>query len=354
MNTFWRKTILSFLCSLVVAGSIFFAIIHFFCSGHPRIFSRPAPRVIYVHGWMPDPKFSHDGELELLRQFFPSSKIELYQWEAHADFNDCVRRADNAALALSGKIEKLPDGERENIVLIGHSLGGRIVIRTMALLAKKNKPVLRGIFLAAAIPHDDPDIAAAIKNSKFANINVFNRQDYILRHLYGVCGEGLKNALGAYGYAFPFQRGQMLQFEDTSQREGIVSADEYMDRLAKHDAVFYLSFLQQHVDEIKAGVKNPRSIDNSTAKENIERIRVLQDRPNPPMKIVDIGVGWETLDSISGWRLQRSNTLINGELYRIVDPFDYQRANGGEQKMFMSFENIKRQIISEIKNEPSL
>lgn len=344
MNTFWRKTILSFLCSLVVAGSIFFAIIHFFCSGHPRIFSRPAPRVIYVHGWMPDPQFSHDGELELLRQIFPSSKIELYQWEAHADFNDCVRRADNAALALSGKIEKLPDGERENIILIGHSLGGRIVIRTMALLAKNNKPVLRGIFLAAAIPHDDPDIAAAIKNSKFANINVFNRQDYILRHLYGICGEGLKNALGAYGYAFPFPRGQMMQFENTSQKEKIISADEYLDRLAMHDAVFYISFLQNHADEIKSGVKNPLAIDDSTAKENIERIRVLQDRPNPTMKIVDIGVGWETVDSISGWRLQRSNTLINGELYRIVDPLDYQRASGNERKMRASFNQIIKQL----------
>ena len=168
-----------------------------------------------------------------------------------------------------------------------------------------------------------------------------------MRHLYGVCGEGLKNALGAYGYAFPFQRGQMLQFEDTSQREGIVSADEYMDRLAKHDAVFYLSFLKKHADEIKTGVKNPRFIDNSTARENIERIHVLQDRPNPPMKIVDIGVGWETLDSVSGWRLQRSNTLINGDLYRIVDPLDYQRANGSAEKMQESFNAIKHQQASQ-------
>ena len=100
---------------------------------------------------------------------------------------------------------------------------------------------------------------------------------------------------------------------------------------------------EKHVDEIKAGVRNPRFIDNSTARENIERIRVLQDRPNPPMKIVDIGVGWETLDSVSGWRLQRANTLINGELYRIVDPLDYQRACGCKEKMQESFERIRLQ-----------
>lgn len=347
MSIFWRKTILTFLCTFAVAGSIFLALIHFFRSDSPRIFSRPAPRVIYVHGWMPDHQLSHEGELKLLQSIFPHSKIEVFQWAAQADFNDCLRRADNAAFALAEKIEKLPARERENLILVGHSLGGRIVIRAMALLAPKNKPVLRGIFLAAAIPHDDLDIASAIKNSTAPSVNIFNRQDYILRHLYGVCGEGLKNALGAYGYAFPFQRGQMLQFEDTSQREGIVSADEYMDRLAKHDAVFYLSFLKKHADEIKTGVKNPRFIDNSTARENIERIHVLQDRPNPPMKIVDIGVGWETLDSVSGWRLQRSNTLINGDLYRIVDPLDYQRANGSAEKMQESFNAIKHQQASQ-------
>lgn len=347
MSIFWRKTIFTFLCSFVVAGSIFLALIHFFCGDSTRIFSRPAPKVIYVHGWMPDHQLSHEGELKLLQSIFPHSKIEVFQWAAQADFNDCLRRADNAAFALAENIEKLPARERENLILVGHSLGGRIVIRAMAILAPKNKPVLRGIYLAAAIPHDDLDIASAIKNSKAPNVNIFNRQDYILRHLYGVCGEGLKNALGAYGYAFPFPRGQMMQFEDTSQREGIVSADEYMDRLAKHDAVFYLSFLQKHIDEIKAGVHNPRSIDNSTARENIERIRVMQDRPNPPMKIVDIGVGWETLDSVSGWRLQQSKMLINGELYRIVDPLDYQRASGNRSKMIESFEHIRKQCESQ-------
>ena len=74
---------------------------------------------------------------------------------------------------------------------------------------------------------------------------------------------------------------------------------------------------------------------------------MLQDRPNPPMKIVDIGVGWETVDSISGWRLQRSNTLINGELYRIVDPLDYQRASGNRSKMIESFEHIRKQCESQ-------
>ena len=86
-------------------------------------------------------------------------------------------------------------------------------------------------------------------------------------------------------------------------------------------------------------------MDESTAKANIDRIQVLQDRPNPPVKIID--VGWETLDSINGWHLQRSNTLFNGLVYRIIDPYDYQRANGNEEKMRAAFTSIKSQLQPE-------
>ncbi len=115
MSSFWRKAILAFLCIFVVAGGIFFALIYFCCSDSARIFPYPAPRVIYVHGWMPDPQFSHERELKLLQKIFSRSRIELYPWAAHAGFYDCVRRADNVALALAEKIEKLPEQERENI-----------------------------------------------------------------------------------------------------------------------------------------------------------------------------------------------------------------------------------------------
>ena len=74
MSIFWRKTILTFLCTFAVAGSIFLALIHFFRSDSPRIFSRPAPRVIYVHGWMPDHQLSHEGS-RVLTAFYGLSHL---------------------------------------------------------------------------------------------------------------------------------------------------------------------------------------------------------------------------------------------------------------------------------------
>lgn len=350
-----KKYIFSFLISFSVFCIGALVLLSFFVSSKKdcklleTIFRKEPPYVIYVHGWAPDPSITQVKEVEILKSVFPDSQIEVVSWAAQTDFNECLQRADKEAIQLAKRIAALPEKKRRNLVLVGHSLGGRIAIRTMSRLSQKNLPIRSGIFLAAAIPHDDPDIAFAIKNSLEPNVNIYNRQDYILRHAYGVLGEDFKNALGAYGYAYAFQHKYLLQFENISSDRPVTSADEYIARLENHGAVFYMNFLKAKMPEIQKAGKNSTVVNESTAKANIDRIQVLQDRPNPPVKIID--VGWETLDSINGWRLQRSNTLFNGLVYRIVDPYDYQRANGSEEKMQEAFANIKKQIKDNKKHE---
>ena len=346
-----KKHIFSFLISFSVFCIGALVLLSFFISSKKdgklleTIFRKEPPYVIYVHGWAPDPSITQVKEVEILKSVFPDSQIEVVAWAAQTDFNECLQRADKEAIQLAERIAALPEKKRRNLVLVGHSLGGRIAIRTMSRLSQKNLPIRSGIFLAAAIPHDDPDIAFAIKNSLEPNVNIYNRQDYILRHAYGVLGEDFKNALGAYGYAYGFQHKHLLQFENISSDRPVTSADEYIARLENHGAVFYMNFLKAKMPEIQKTDKNSTVVDESTAKANIDKIQVLQDRPNPPVKIID--VGWETLDSINGWRLQKSNTLFNGLVYRIVDPYDYQKANGDANKMHESFNNITRQLVNQ-------
>ena len=340
------KNILIFLISFSIfcIGALLLAFL-FYSPKESRIIDailrKEPPQVIYIHGWAPASNVSQEAELDILKTIFPDSQIEVISWAAQTDFNECLQRADREAKLLAEKIEALPEKKRHNIILVGHSLGGRIAIRTMARLSQKGISIKYGIFLAAAIPHDDPDIAFAIKSSQEPNVNIYNRQDYILRHAYGVLGEDFKNALGAYGYAYAFQHKHLLQYENLSPDRPVMSADEYIARLENHGAVFYMNFLKTKMPEIQKADKNSTMIDDSTAKATIDKIQVLQDRPNPPVKIID--VGWETLDSINGWRLQRSNTLFNGLVYRIVDPYDYQKANGCEEKMRAAFDGIKDQ-----------
>ena len=53
----------------------------------------------------------------------------------------------------------MPAAEREELTIVGHSLGGRITARVLARLAEKGLRVRQAVLLAAAIPYEDPDLA---------------------------------------------------------------------------------------------------------------------------------------------------------------------------------------------------
>ena len=344
------KSLLIFLCAffLACAASIGAVIL---LAGRPggtgTSFAELPPHVIYIYGWMPESEqTTYDDELTLLRAAFPESEVEVYQWNSHQDFDHCLEISDNVAEFLASQLAALPESKRREIVLVGHSLGARIAIRAMASPTLQGKPIRRGIFLAAAIPHDAPEIEKAIKNSLEPNISVHNRQDYVLRHLYVLFGESRKNALGAYGYAFPFRHAELLQHELALETRKIETLDEYLSQLERHFAVFYLNELPDILNSLKkresAGLDEDE-LDDSTSVEAIEGIMVPQDRPNTPVKVI-LELGDETVDSCANWKLQH---VMMG-VYRIVDPLDYQRASGSEQAMRKSFEVVRSQLIDKL------
>ena len=231
------KSLLTFVCAFLLACACSIGAVVLLsgrAGGTGTSFAEIRPHVIYIYGWMPEgEETTYDDELSLLRDAFPGSEVELYKWNSHADIDYCMELADNVAEFLATQLAALPESKRREIVLVGHSLGARIAIRAMASPTLKDKPIRYGIFLAAAIPHDAPEIEKAIKNSREPNISVFNRQDYVLRHLYVLFGENQKNALGAYGYAFPFRRDELRQFEIAARSDpGIDQKD-----LPRHVAV---------------------------------------------------------------------------------------------------------------------
>ena len=52
----------------------------------------------------------------------------------------------------------MPLKEQQKIILIGHSLGGRIAIKTIATLAKSQTFIRKVIFLVTAISYKAPEI----------------------------------------------------------------------------------------------------------------------------------------------------------------------------------------------------
>lgn len=300
----------------------------------------PKNHIIYVHGWEPETGYSYEEEVNLLKSIFPDSLIEVFEWGSNIDFDFCLEFSDTVADALASRIANYSNADREKITLVGHSLGGRIALKAMSSPLLQDKPIRCGIFLAAAIPHDAPEIAKAIKNTLFPNIIIYNRQDYVLRHLYSMFGDGSRNALGAFGYAYPFRHNRLLQYKVSIETPQIQSLEEYLTQMEKHFAVSYLRELSTIIDSYNNSIAVADDFwDHSTDLSSVEDVVVTQDRPNHPVKVI-LELGGETVDSFADWSLQR----VMGNSYRIVDPFDYQRALGDEHIMRESFESIRKQI----------
>lgn len=363
-----------------------------------RMVDPPFPSdILYIPGWK-NRGVSQDEQIQILKKIFSEqSSFSIFEWDSKGQFDECLRRADQYAQHLADRISALPVEKQRKLILIGHSLGGRMTIRAMALLQKRNIFIQKGIFLGAAIPDDDPDIALAIKASTSPNINIYNREDYTLRHAYGTVGENLNNALGAYGYARPFAYCHLQQFQVTGVhgKNNEKHSRTYMKKLENHYSKYYLDFLisvfREHGNNEYAppdratkffwfrgfwssrssrmGYKidrnlvtnayrliSPRgdllnvgsydscfqkmtflsTLDNSTSATRIDAIVVPQDKENPAIKVID--QGWETLDEYLDWRFQRKRRT-----YRILDPRDYQRANGSKEKMEAAFASVKQQ-----------
>ena len=268
-------------------------------------------QVIYIHGWNPN-GHAHEEALQMLAAIFPEAEVNLYQWEAeNYKFHDCKNRADQEAAALAEKLSALPDEKLQNIILVGHSLGGRIAIRTMAQLSEKGKKIRYGIFLGAAIPDDDGDIAKAVSASILPNINIYNRQDYVLRHVYmayNVYIRNRKSAFGAFGYAYECRTSQLRQ-KGMADDSPVHSAKEYCDRIKQHNVTDYLNFLAQNMPALTAAM--PDSVDSSTA------IRKIQVTPCPGIDKLpflpdeaSLLAGSKILDSKKNWHLLHFNKHV--------------------------------------------
>lgn len=201
----------------------------------------PEDRVIVVLG------FNHDeAETEaFIRKTYPNAEIEFHHWDAKIDVRKLVETFQNTeidwgkvveilcevksevkkakawqkiALCFAGmgvsatvvaawliynwlkaransdkEVEKLAkrlleesEELRSRTVLIGHSLGGRIVVKTLAKLAEHGKKINRAIVMGAAIDvkNSEEQIKRAPAGTQNGVENRINADDHILNKLY--------------------------------------------------------------------------------------------------------------------------------------------------------------------------
>lgn len=282
------------------------------------------PIVWFVHG-MVSIRDKFEKEMDVLREIYPNAEeVTLKKWNSPkmnpaqmgVAWSISLENSTKFVPELANEIMALPSEKRQRLILIGHSLGGRILVKTSVILKKNNVHVKKIILAGAAINNDDPDIPATFEVSNETVENIINFNDIMLT-VYKV-GAEFHSALGT-GY---------LYITDQKQFREIV-----MSGTVEH---YGYRYFQKYKEVLKSG--------NFTNK----YIIVPQDFSNVDFPTAGGTVWWDALDSYKGWILQQNQA--SGHC-RIIDDSGVRRAWGRKNEMTLSFEKVKNQLSVKNKNE---
>ena len=223
----------------------------------------------------------------------------------------------------------LPKEERENLVIVGHSLGGRITARILARLAEHGLKVRQGELLAAAIPSDDPDLAKIGGGSELPVLALCNPDDIVLRYVYAVAGGEDAVALGANGTLKPIANVKECVLPSEITKQVKINRDwgkvQTIKNIANHSEFFYIEYLRRLL----------------SGEEASGEVMVPQSMPTVEGEVMDSGLWWDTLAETNGWKLQRNKVTGHG---RIINPQKVRKAWGTVEDMTRSFEKVRNQL----------
>ena len=261
---------------------------------------------------------------------FKGKVCAFWGWDGDRGWATSAANADIAAKRLADEIASTNAAFRSELVIVGHSLGGRIVARTLAELSRRGVKVGQGILLAPAIPMNDPDVAQMGGGCVRPAILVVNPKDSVLKYCYDMVGGECGPALGRNGSSVALANVVEYAVPKTITNETKIDAawgrSETAKRVCNHLAAFYFTELR-------------RILDGKPSKS--AQVRVPQGRINLEWKVIDAGVWWNVLDTCGGWKLERN--IVTGHC-RIINPERRRAAWGPEAQMRTSFNKIRAQL----------
>lgn len=285
--------------------------------------------VWYVPGWMRTKEPQRDV-LPAMTNVYPHSEIKFQTWDGNrVVWPSAIEFADKESWRLAFEIATMPLEQRTNLVVVGHSLGGRIAARTLARLAEKNIRIRQAVLLAAAIPYDDPDLSLMGGGSQLPVMAICNPDDVTLRYVYTILGSEKTAAFGANGTLKPITNvvEYVVPSNITVQVElpyTWAKVQAFKD-IANHFVLFYLDCLK----DLLQG--------QTPSKE----VMVPQHRVTLERKVIDAGIWWQVLDECRGWKLEQHKLTHH---CRILDPSRTCTAWGGRTEMTASFAKVKAQV----------
>ena len=283
-----------------------------------------APQAWYVPGWRrcgtPDPL-----AWTAFTNAFPSCACRFHDWEGNHGWWKSRDIADAEVTNLVAKIAALPEATRTNLTLVGHSLGGRIVARTLSELGARGLRVKLGAVLAAAIPNNDPVLETMGRGSSLPVLCLCNPEDIVLKYTFRASGEQTA-ALGLSGALKPLPHvveqpvpGKIASEEEVEAAWGKF---ESIKHIACHHALFYLAALRRSL-----WGEQPKDVPTL----------VPQEKMNWSWKVVDAEIWWNVLAVQKGWKLEQHKVTDH---CRILDVTGRRVAWGRADEMRLAFEKL--------------
>ena len=288
-----------------------------------------ATTVWYIPGWMRTEKPREDV-MTAMTNAFPGAKIEFKAWDGnHLVWPQSVDSADKESWRFAFEAAMLPKEERENLVIVGHSLGGRITARILARLAEHGLKVRQASLMAAAIPSADPDLAKIGGGSLLPVLAVCNPDDVVLRYVYTLAGGEDAVAFGANGTLKPIANvRECVTPKDITEQvkiDALWGKAQLLKDVANHCELFYIDYLRRLLG----------------GEETSGEVMVPQALPTVEGEVMDSGLWWDTLAETNGWKLQRNKVTGHG---RIINPQKVRKAWGRVEDMTESFEKVRSQL----------
>ena len=209
-----------------------------------------AAEVVFVPGWGSE-KFSKSSYESGLQKCFPDSKVSVLTWKSFVTWKKAIVNADNFVPEVVQYISQKSPAEQADVTLVGHSLGARIVAGTAEQLAQKNIKIKQIILLGAAVDFDS-DLSSVKKSSCLPAINIFSRNDTVLKYIYSNAAK--KFALGFCGSEAGNDK-NFIQYDFATSEPAIANTDSLTSicELSNHLCKRYL----QELEIVLGGKKAP-------------------------------------------------------------------------------------------------
>ena len=249
-------------------------------------------KVIFIPGWYTE-WINYSRHRKVLEELFPGAELEVFKWDSNRMWENAKFSAEAAVNELCVHLENSTD--RSEITLIGHSLGGRIVMECAVALVKKNCRIKQAILLGTAGNIDAEKLDALQKFSIREVINICCFNDNMLK-LYISKEKSLP--LGFSGISHPAANFRQFRMEipdgDVKIGKVTVMPGEAMKPLREtiaHLALYYLKTLKMALN----GELTPYCLNYP----ELERI-AAQDSVKP-----DKLPGFKEVSSFDNWILEK-------------------------------------------------